>query len=167
VSGNGGVSRHSGLLLVTWVTARLANPLGGTEECHPSRAGRASVSVWVSVSSVPMSRRYRLSGSGAGSSLGGGDGPSGDRRAEGSIGLELLDVVELIGRGVVGEQRSRLLIRDEIGRRRGGDHAHFFHVDQRALATVSGECVMEHGVVADGNSGFGRIDHREDGRVDV
>src|SRR3954469_2092881 len=100
MSGIGDVSRPSGLLLVACVTARLAKPFGGTDVCHPSCAGRASVPVSsVLVSRVPMRRRYRLSGGRAGSGLGGRNSPSGDRCAQRAIGLELLDVVELVTGG--------------------------------------------------------------------
>src|ERR1700730_6692532 len=45
-----GVARPSGLLLfLLGVAGRLAKPLGGTEERHPSRLGRTSVSVMVPV----------------------------------------------------------------------------------------------------------------------
>src|SRR5258708_5271338 len=122
MSGTGEASSPSGLLFVTCVTERLANPLAGTDECHPSWVGRATVSV----SRVPMGRRYRLSGSCAGSGIGGRDRSSGYRCAERAVGLELLDVVELIARRVVREQRPRLLVRDEVGRRRGVVHEHLF-----------------------------------------
>jgi hypothetical protein len=48
MSAVGGVSRPRGLLFVVWVTALLANPLGGTDECQPRWLGRA----WVSVMGV-------------------------------------------------------------------------------------------------------------------
>src|SRR5258706_16396564 len=54
-----GVSRPSGLLLfLLGAVGRLAKPLGGTEECHPSRLGRTSVSV-MSALSRPVSSRIR------------------------------------------------------------------------------------------------------------
>ena len=68
------------------------------------------------VHALPWADVTNVSGD-AGSMPGGGEGPAGDRRAKGAVGLELLDVVELIARGVVGEQRTSFLVRDQVGRR--------------------------------------------------